>query len=141
MQCMQCLKGSVTEDALWPYRRIPTARTQVKQDTDSKGTVQEQERLDTAVNSDQISNDTDFQNQSLVRESDTESVISISKQDNSILSSDTVGESEGEPGGGRESILKFQSLNFDHDIQDIFKTGSATSISTHDKFIALRLER
>ena len=58
MQCMQCLQGSVTEDALWPYRRIPTAKPQVKQDTDSEETVQEQERLDTAVNSDQISNDT-----------------------------------------------------------------------------------
>ena len=57
MQCMQCLQGSVTEDALWPYRRTPNAKPQVKQ-ADSEETVQEQERLDTAVNSDQISNDT-----------------------------------------------------------------------------------
>ena len=78
----------------------------------------------------------DLQNQSSVPESDTESVLS--KPDNSsTISSEVEGESIGEPGRSREPILKYQSLNFDQDIQEILKTGSATSISTHERFIAV----
>ena len=91
---------------------------------------------ETKVEAESMEISVDFQNQSSVRESDTESVIS--KQDNlSIPSSDTDGELEGEQGRRREPILKYQSLNFDQNIQDIFKRGSATSISTHDRFIAV----
>ena len=83
----------------------------------------------------------DFQNQSRFRkvslQSDTESFLSKPEDDSSILSSDFEGESDGERVRIREPLLKYQSLNLDQDIQDIFKTGSATSISTHDRFIAV----
>ena len=107
---------------------------------ESEETEEEQRSLkvtdETKVEAENMEVSDNFQNQSSVRESDTESIIS--KQDNlSILSSDTDGESEGEQGRRREPILKYQSLNFDQEIQDIFKTGSATSVSTHDRFIAV----
>ena len=83
----------------------------------------------------------DFENHIKVRkvslQSDTESFLSKPEDNSSILSSDIDGESDGERVRIREPILKYQSLNLDQDIQDIFKTGSATSISTHDRFIAV----